>query len=124
MNKTLYDNTSASVTLFRARTSTLLLGIKRKHQGGDIICELCKNKTENLQHFLLRYTTLSETRKHIIILQQPYKGDQEETIANFLFFSSFFFFSKKLTIVVVRDVCPSVRPSVRLSVYPSVRLWK
>ena len=32
-------------------------------------------------------------------------------------FSSFFFFSKKLPIVVVRDVCPSVRPSVR-------RLWK
>ena len=36
-------------------------------------------------------------------------------------FSSFFF-SKKLPIVVVRDVCPSVRPSVRLSVCPSVRL--
>ena len=27
-------------------------------------------------------------------------------------FSSFFLFSKKLPIVVVRDVCPSVRPSV------------
>ena len=42
-----------------------------------------------------------------------------------LVFSSFFF-SKKLPIVVVRDVCPSVRPSVcpsvRLSVCPSVRL--
>ena len=33
-------------------------------------------------------------------------------------FSSFFFFLKKLPIVVVRDVCPSVRPSV----CPSVRL--
>ena len=33
-----------------------------------------------------------------------------------LFFSSFFFFSKKLPIVVVRDVCPSVRLSVSLSV--------
>ena len=31
-------------------------------------------------------------------------------------FSSFSFFSKKLPIVVVRDVCPSVRPSVRPSV--------
>ena len=46
---------------------------------------------------------------------------------------SSFFFSKKLPIVVVRDVCPSVRPSVCPSVCPSVRpsvrpsvcrLWK
>ena len=37
----IYDNTAASVTLFRARTNTVLLGIKKKHQGGDIICELC-----------------------------------------------------------------------------------
>ena len=34
--KDIYDNTAASVTLFRAKTNTLLLGIKRKHQGGDI----------------------------------------------------------------------------------------
>ena len=33
-----------------------------------------------------------------------------------------FFFSKKLPIVVVRDVCPSVRPSVCPSVRLSVRL--
>ena len=37
-----------------------------------------------------------------------------------------FLFSKKLPIVVVRDVCPSVRlsvrPSVRLSVCPSVEI--
>ena len=43
-----------------------------------------------------------------------------------LVFNIFFLFSKKLPIVVVRDVCPSVRqsvcPSVRLSVCPSVRL--
>ena len=35
-------------------------------------------------------------------------------------FSSFFLFSKKIPIVVVRDVCPSVRPSVCPSVRPSV----
>ena len=35
-----------------------------------------------------------------------------------------FFFLEKTTIVVVRDVCPSVRPSCP-SVRPSVcRLWK
>ena len=43
-------------------------------------------------------------------------------------FLVFFFFSKKLPIVVVRDVCPSVcssvRPSVCLSVRLSVCLWK
>ena len=36
--------------------------------------------------------------------------------------SSFFLFSKKLPIVVVRDVCPSVRPSVCPSVRPSVEI--
>ena len=35
---------------------------------------------------VLRCTALSETRKHIIILQQPYKEDQEETIADLLLF--------------------------------------
>ena len=44
----IYDNTAASVTLFRARTNTLLLGIKKKHQGGDIICGLCKSEAEDL----------------------------------------------------------------------------
>ena len=39
-----------------------------------------------------------------------------------LVFNSFVLFSKKLPIVVVRDLCPSVRPSVRQSVCPSVRL--
>ena len=35
------------------------------------------------------------------------------------FFSSFFFFGKKLPIVVVRNICPSVRPSVCPSVLMS-----
>ena len=38
-----------------------------------------------------------------------------------LVFSSFFFFQKKIPIVDVRDVCPSVRRAVRMSVRPSVR---
>ena len=33
--------------------------------------------------------------------------------------SSFFLYGKKLPYVVTRDVCPSVCPSVRLSVCPS-----
>ena len=37
-------------------------------------------------------------------------------------FSSFFLFSKKLPIVVVHDVCPSVRLSVCPSVRPSVEI--
>ena len=46
---------------------------------------------------------------------------QKTSVSIFVLFSSFFFFRKKLSIVVVRDVCPSVRLSVRLSVRPSVR---
>ena len=48
--------------------------------------KICKSETVDLQHFLLRCTALSETRKHIIFLQQPYKEDQEETIADSLLF--------------------------------------
>ena len=51
-----YVITTASVTLLKVRTNTRLLGIKRKNQGGDIICEVCKNETKDLQHFLLKGT--------------------------------------------------------------------
>ena len=42
----LYCDTAASVILFGARTNTLLLGIKSKHQGND--------ETGDWQQFLLR----------------------------------------------------------------------
>ena len=88
--------TAASVTLFRVSTNTLLLvlgnGIKGKYQGGDIIFELCKSEAEDICNisYIGVHAALNETRKHIIILQQPYKNlkeDQEETlIADLLIF--------------------------------------
>ena len=38
----LYDNTASSVSLFRARISTLKLNWERRHTDGHIICDLCK----------------------------------------------------------------------------------
>ena len=61
------------------------------------------------------------------IIFSPVENSEKEKKK--LVFSDVFLFSKKLPIVVVCDVCLSVRPSlrlsVRLSVYPSVcRHWK
>ena len=51
------------------------MGIKGKYQGGDIIFELCKSEAEDICNisYIGVHAALSETRKHIIILQQPYK---------------------------------------------------
>ena len=60
----LYDNTASSVTLFRARTGTLKLNWERRHTDGHIICDLCKmNLIEDIHHFLMEYTAITDTRK-------------------------------------------------------------
>jgi len=80
----IYDNTAASVTLFRARTGTLLRDFKRPID--DKICILCKEENEDIQHFLLKCSALITTRKTIIELQRPYNKDYDDIIAEFLLF--------------------------------------
>ena len=83
----LYDNTASSVTLFRARTGTLKLNWERRHTDGHIICDLCKmNLIEDIHHFLMECTAITDTRKNILGLQRPYLEDEDRTIAEFLLF--------------------------------------
>ena len=52
----------------------------------DTPLELCGFHYENSQHFLLHCTTLQETRKNVVGLQQPFKESIDETIFDFLLF--------------------------------------
>ena len=91
----IYDNTAASVTLFRARTGTLLRDFKRPID--DRICILCKEENEDIQHFILECSTLNTTRKNIIELQRPYNKDADDIIAKFLLFE------KKTEEIIIRN---------------------
>lgn len=82
----IYDNTAASTILFEARTGTLRLNDKNRHQNKSTSCNLCKHTYEDLEHFLLQCPSLMETRKECVLLQQPYNEDREKIIAMFLLF--------------------------------------
>ena len=83
----MYDNSAATTTLFRARTGTLKLNLERRHTDGHTHCEICNTyATEDIEHFLLDYETLTSTRQYIIGLQKTYKENRDDHIAEFLLF--------------------------------------
>ena len=83
----LYDNSESSVILFRARTATLKLNQEKRHTNENPNCEICQEAPiEDFEHFLLDCRALNTTRRHIIGLQQPYKQDRNDIIAEFLLF--------------------------------------
>ena len=58
-----YDNTYASVLMFRARMNCLMLNW-RLFKGEDNSCRLCQaGKTETLEHFLMKFKALAEVRR-------------------------------------------------------------
>ena len=67
-----YDNTTASVVLFQARTNTLPLNSRKRFTKESTKCDLCQGENEDLRHFLLECTGLSDIRKRNLALQQPY----------------------------------------------------
>ena len=84
----LYDNSESSVILFRARTATLKLNQEKRHTNENPNCEICQEAPiEDIEHFLLDCRALNTTRRHIIGLQQPYKQDRNDIIAEFLLFN-------------------------------------
>ena len=83
--ETVYDNTPASTILFRARTNTLPINERRKHVNENTSCELCGAEVETIKHFLLFCPALTETRRSITALQQPYSEDTDKIMENFLF---------------------------------------
>ena len=81
----IYDNTTASCILFRARTNTLPLNDRKRHVQETTACELCGAELENIKHFLLFCPALKEQRSSIMALQQPYNEDTDSIVEDFLF---------------------------------------
>ena len=75
-----YDNTTVS-----ARTNMLPLNTRKRFIKESTKCDLCQGENEDLRHFLLECTGLSDIRKRNLALQQPYNEDEDEVIMMFLF---------------------------------------
>ena len=65
-----YDNTPASVVLYRSRTITLPLNDRKRHTNGSTICDICGAEEETLSHFVIHCSAMSETRREITTLQK------------------------------------------------------
>ena len=83
--ETIYDNTYASVILFKARSNSLNLNNIKRHNGGCVNCYSCQNLEEDLIHFLLFCPDYRDIRSGSRELQQPYKENLSEVAGNFLF---------------------------------------
>ena len=82
-----YDNTPASVTLFKSRTNILPLNDRNRHKltENNLICQLCLDGIEDLEHFIILCPCYSQIRNKAIELQQPYLEHKEVVIGIFLF---------------------------------------
>ena len=58
----IYDNSYASVLWYKARSNTLQLRDRKRHEGGQVSCKICGAEKEDLEHFLLQCTGLDEER--------------------------------------------------------------
>ena len=58
----MYENSYASVLLFRARTNCLNVFWRKRFCGEDGVCLLCQTKEETLKHFLRRCESLRPQR--------------------------------------------------------------
>ena len=79
-----YDNRESSRYLFEARSNTLPLNIQRRHTGGNISCDLCKDGNEDLIHFLVECKELNHKRDNNIMLKNHHEN-KERMVGNILF---------------------------------------
>ena len=80
-----YDNTLASILLYKARANVLQLNDRKRHQGESTSCPLCNFEFENLKHFILECEKLEEIRIENIYLQRPQEEKPDKIIGKFLF---------------------------------------
>ena len=71
----LYDNTTASVIMYKARTNNLNLNDRNRFEDKDTSCIMCGAAVEDLQHFLLHCPGYVSQRATVPTLQQPYPED-------------------------------------------------
>ena len=77
--KKIYDNTEASIILFKARSNTLKLNCRKKHnkenEKEDTLCPLNKeqtNKEETLKHFMIECISLKTIRNKMKNVRNEY----------------------------------------------------
>ena len=79
-----YDNRESSRYLFEARSNTLPLNIQRRHTGGNINCDLCKDGNEDLIHFMVECKVLEHKRNKNVMLKN-YNDNKERMVGSILF---------------------------------------
>ena len=57
-----YDNAAESIIMFKARSNSLKLKWRSRFQNESVVCVLCGEEEENLQHFLIRCPALQHVR--------------------------------------------------------------
>ena len=86
--ETFYKNGEASRLIFRARTNTMALNDRFRHDRGDIRrctnCSICAVEYEDLGHFLLRCERLDGERDRVLLREMRGRNDTE-TLGNLLF---------------------------------------
>lgn len=85
----LYDNKPASTIFYKARTNTLPLNDRKRHNkekdDKDTKCVICNEEIEDLYHFMLVCPGYTKQRGDIVELQQPYTQKKEDIVGEFLF---------------------------------------
>ena len=84
----IYDNSEASVILFKCRTNNMNLGDRKRFINQSTECVMCGHEKEDLTHFLLYCDGYSEERAKNTVLQRPYIENEENLIGQLLFENS------------------------------------
>ena len=80
----IYDNKRSSQIMFQARVNCMALNNRYRHmRDGVTTCDLCKDGTEDLEHFLLRCESLRNERDNEIINRNR-SMDVEEWMGNIM----------------------------------------
>ena len=61
------------------------LNNRRRHQGGEVSCDLCGGEVEDIQHFMLDSPDLENERRKIPKLQRPQEEDRNRIIGELIF---------------------------------------
>ena len=77
-----YDNTAASILLFKCRSNTLPLNDRKRFVQGDTSCQLCGAEIEDLAHLLLKCPEYDDLRPEELKDNQT---QDELILGNFLF---------------------------------------
>ena len=75
----------ASLSHLIPSPNTLPLEDRKRHENKPTTCQLCKEETENLEHFIMECKQTGETRNQIPVLQRPHNHSKEDIMKDFLF---------------------------------------